>query len=114
MPPESVNVIFSRSGTDANLNDFRHDLIYSQTNGKEQVFVVSMGMDPDGAPFREEWEHSEGADVIVELLTGSEYLSLTREEFERDLLPNLAMSSPALAKEVTVLVDDNSDFCGDW
>ncbi|MBL9158413.1 MAG: hypothetical protein JNJ70_13125 [Verrucomicrobiales bacterium] len=111
--PESFNVLFTRSGTDANLNDFCHELIYSGTTGKEQVFLISTGMDLDGVPFREEWEHSESAEAIVQMIAENDYLSLTRAEFENEVLPNLARISPVLAKEVRVLADDGTEFCGD-
>jgi hypothetical protein len=113
MANETGKILFTREGMDANGNRFRHDLVYSRTKGKEQVFVISVGMDLDGVPFREEWEHSESADAIVQILTGNDYLSLTRVEFEREVFPTLALSSPALAKEVIDLIDDESDFCGD-
>ncbi len=113
MATDTGKILFTREGMDANGNRFRHDLVYARTKGKEQVFVISIGMGLDGVPFREEWEHSERADAIVGVLTGNDYLSLTRVEFEAEVLPNLALSSPALAKEVIDLIDDESDFCRD-
>ena len=82
MSPNAINVLFTRFGTDSNLNAFRHELVYSGAEGMEKVFVISEGRDQSGSSFREEWEHSESADEIARLLIGNKYLSLTLAEFE--------------------------------
>jgi hypothetical protein len=114
MPVRNPKVLFIRTGTDANSNDFRHSLIYSKGIENEYLQLISEGMDPVGSPFREEWEASEDADGIVRLLTRNEYLSLTRAEFEGEVLPKLTRVSPTLATEVRGLIDGGSDFIGDW
>ena|GEM_PF-2677519 len=105
--------LFVRTGTDPNANDYRHSLVYCKENGQELLYVISEGREPNGKEFREEWEHSEGLDKILQLLTENLYLVLGKKEVEHDILPKLSRLSPGLAARIGMAITEDVLFSGD-